>query len=229
MWAKKRRIYLIGLISLFSMVISSCKKTPFYGQGCSENCYILSGFIHDDSTGEPMKNVSVMLSAKDKFFTKDVVETSSDESGFWKMSFDADYIENLNEGKLTYSGNSLLTREQTITFDISEIDFEKSYEMAMYKSGSVFVKINLTNEDVKRIQASFTFDGNAYKVYKLITGDIPQLVDFKINIPSYNYVDLLLNFSTSTDVNNSNESIIFNEPTTFYLGYQESDTLEINF
>lgn len=229
MLAQKRRIYLIGLISLFSMVISSCKKTPFYGHGCSENCYILSGFIFDDSTGQPMKNVEVVFNAKHKYFQKDIVETSSDESGFWEMSFDADYIENLEEGKLIYSSNSYLTREQTISFDTSEIDFEKGYETSMYKAGKIYVKINLTNKDVKKMYASFTFDENLYKVNKLITGDKPQLVNMLINIPAYTNVDLLLNFSTSTNINNPSASIIFNKNYTFYVGYQESETIEINF
>jgi hypothetical protein len=229
MLAKKRIIYLIGLLCLFSMLISSCKKTPFYGHGCSENCYILSGFIYDDSTGQPMNNVEVVFNAKHKYFHKDIVETSSDESGFWEMSFNADYIENLNEGKLIYSSNSYLTREQTITFDTSEIDIEKGYETSMYKSAKIYLKINLTNDDVKRIHASYTFNENLYKVNTLITEDKPILVNMLINIPAYTNIDLSLNYSTSTNIDNPSSGIISNNTYTFYLGYKESETLEINF
>jgi hypothetical protein len=208
------------------MVISSCVKKPYYGESCDENCYIISGLIQDDSTGEPMSDVYVLLQAKRKNVMKDIVADYTNNKGYWRMSFDADYIEDLKEGTLIFKKESHLTLEQKITFDPNEIDFGKSYIKSMNKLGHVYFKINLTNEEVQKLQARYIFDGISYTTDLRITDITPQVVNFMVAIPAYSNIDISLFYSTST---NPNSWIVLKDPTTFYVGFQENAFLEIDF
>lgn len=203
-------------------------KRPYYGESCEENCYIISGLIQDDSTGEPVSDVYVLLKAKRKNVIKDIVADYTDNKGYWRMSFDADYIEDLKEGTLIFKKESHLTLEQKISFDPNEINFGKSYINSMNKLGNVYFKINLTKEEVQKLQARFVFDGTSYTTDMLIadTDLTPQVVNFMVAIPAYSNIDISLFYSTSS---NPKSWIVLKEPTTFNVGFQENAFFEIDF
>ncbi len=223
---KVQHSFLIFFSSI--LAITSCQKKPFFGDNCTGECYVLSGYVWDDSTALPIKNVLVNLKVPKGVFTKNLIEVYSDDSGYWKMSFDANYIENLETGVLEYSRSSYLGEKQAIEFDESEINFEKTYTSAIHKAAKIEFAINLSNESVKRIQARYTFEGEEYTISRATSADKPFIAYLPHSVPAYEDVSVSLWYSKSGNQGNNSSWVQFSSPVNINLAFEQTDTIYVD-
>jgi 5-hydroxyisourate hydrolase-like protein (transthyretin family) len=216
-------------IILLTCLFSSCKKTPFYGEGCSEDCYILSGYIYDDSTALPANNVAVELRGTEGIFSKSVNKTHTNDSGYWKMSFDANYIEDLSDGKLEYRKNSYLWRNENVSFSSADINNEKFHAATIHKAANLYYDMLIWNPDAKRIRAKFKFKGEKYTMDLSTGSDKPLKTVIRIPIPAYYNVSVGLYSSSSSSQGASDWSFIEGSIVNTNLGFMETDTVNIIF
>lgn len=118
---KPLRIYYVLLVCIVLLVFG-CRRasnTDF----CSSNCYVISGYVTDDSTGAPIDNVNVTIRESDKAFNIRYRDLS-DSTGFWKFMFSAEAVESTAHYKLIFSRIGYAPSFLKLTFDSLVVDEE---------------------------------------------------------------------------------------------------------
>ncbi len=209
--------------------MSSCKKFAFYGDNCSGDCYILTGNVVDDSTGNPIKSAEVVLKAPKGIFIKEVVRTSTDENGDWRMSFDANYIEDIASGTLEFSRSDYLRRSHKIGFSSSDINVEKDVSETLHQAGFVYFDMTINDPCIERVQARFTFEGEEFSIYKPINGEKPLNEGLPHKVPGFKDIVIGLFSSESANIGNNEWNFIPSSSQVVNVAYQNTDTLVVEF
>lgn len=192
----------INLIILSScLLLIACKKTTFEDDECKFRCHILSGYLYEYGTTNPISNAEVLITADKRKNTKYIVSTTTDASGYWKMSFDADHITNLKEGHIQFEKKSYFKKRQRIYFDIDSMNIEQKYVHEMHETAEIFYQLNISNADIKRIESRFVFEGEGFKELKYTNKEVPAELSFRQTIPASQ--DVYLSLWTSLEENSS--------------------------
>ncbi|MBK6951117.1 MAG: hypothetical protein IPH24_03490 [Crocinitomicaceae bacterium] len=211
-------------------MLFSCKKVAFYNDSCTGDCYILSGKVYDDSSGLPLENVSIILKANNGIFVKGVVETYSDDTGHWKVSFDSDYIEDISEGTITYDLNGYLYKIEEVTFTSAELNTEKIYSNTIHKAGTVYFDMTITNPEIERVQARYYFEGKNYMIYTTTNGYKPLHTSLSHLVPANKDIAISLWYSLNSNTGDqTNWTMINGFPINMNVGSLETDTISVSF
>lgn len=179
-----RYMKILFFILATSLLLSSCKKAKFEGDDCNFDCHILSGKVYEQGTSNLIENAKIVITAKKKKTTKYIVSTETDENGFWKVSFDADYIDNLKEGYIEIERKNFFEKKQRVYFDIDSIDHEQHYTSELFKTAQVFYQVEIDNQNIQRIESRFVFENQGYKELKYTNKEVPAILSFEQTIPA---------------------------------------------
>ena len=190
------------LITITALV--SCEKSKFKGDDCNYDCHILSGQVFEFGTSNPIDQAEITITAKKKKHTKYIATTKTDQSGYWKISFDADYIENLKEGYIEIERKNYVFKKQRVYFYIDSVDINQQYEFFLHKTAEIYYSLNFENSDIKRVESRFDFENQGFKELKYTNKEVPSSLSFRHTIPANQ--DVNLKFFTSLEENASGDN-----------------------
>ena len=218
------------LLFIAACSLVSCEKAKFKNDECHSRCHILSGYVYEYGTSNPINQVELKITAKKKKNTKYIVSTKTDNNGFWKMSFKADYIDNLKEGYIEIDRKNYLFKKERMYFNIDSMDIEQKYEFFIHKTAEVYFTLSINNPDIKRIESRYVFENQGFKELKYTNKEVPSNLSFRQEVPADQ--DVRLSIWTSLEANASKDNdwlkvIGFDQ--TVNISANSTDTIEINF
>lgn len=208
----------------------SCKKTKFKNDDCISRCHILSGYVYEYGTTNPVNQADILITAKKKKNTKYIVSTKTDNNGFWRMSFDVDYIENLKEGYIEIDRKNYLFKKERIYFNIDSMDVEQQYEYFIHKTAEIYFKLTINNPDIERLESRFDFENQGFKELKYTNKEVPANLSFRHTIPANKDVYMKLFLSLDENASGDNEWLkVPGFPLKVNVPAYSTDTIEVTF
>ena len=212
-----------------AFVLASCKKTAFYDDLCTGDCYILSGTVTEYGTGLPVQNAEVWLKSAGTMFITEIVRTSTDENGEWRMSFDADYAE-LEGETVVFQHQEHLRHEVSVDFTKEEINSEIILSPILYKAGKVFYDLTISDPEVLQVKSVFDFNGEAFEIRTATNGNRPLKTTLSQNVPAdFNIGVALYKHAESGSGIQTGWEKIAGFPLQMNVEPGETDTVQVSF
>ena len=169
------------LISMFFLTLLGCKKTVFYDDHCTSDCFILEGTVLDDSTGLPLPDVEVTYQVPNKLVY--VVTTHSDTAGHYRLSFDANFTDKCDRGRLNFRKPGFISKNLEAPLFDADINVEKHLDEQLFPAGNVLLIVTVTNKKIDRLKIEYLGD-EIEERYEAVSETLPDVVSVGLPVPA---------------------------------------------